>query len=253
MTSNILSFINDSGITFNIYEDKVTDAFDRENGVHVINYKERPDGIIESIVVTSASFAVAELSFKSIVAVNVDDGNSVNTKYINVNNVSVVDEANSLAILKWYNGAIEKTLTLTISRSEFLALAGEGGFDTVITLTSAQILALFTTSIQLIAAPGAGKFLILDSVIPSMDFQTTAYASPGDFNISPTGSSTGAQAVMPEAFIESTADATSNGLTINKNIGPALNLPLSIGVETSNPTTGDSDIKIRLSYRIATI
>src|SRR5216683_3942034 len=48
-----------------------------------------------------------------------------------------------------------------------------------VSLSSAQILALFTTPVTLVGAPGAGKVIVVEHIILKMITTATAYATGG--------------------------------------------------------------------------
>lgn len=123
------------------------------------------------------------------------------------------------------------------------------------TLTSAQILALFTTAIDGIDAPGSGYTIVPDEVTAKFKFNTTAYTknnAGAHLIFCPTGG---------DSHFKFTATSYEN---TSAKIRKAINLCDSSGADLEllentkwvwkiligNPTLGDSDIDYWVSYRI---
>jgi hypothetical protein len=163
-----------------------------------------------------------------------------------------MQEIDSRAVITFNNGSKAVTKTLTSTLAEFLLLAAEGGLEATVTLTSAQILALNTTPIELIAAPGAGKYIVVDYAYATMEYGSATYAAGGNIVLSYTDDSGTAVVTIPEAFVEATADIAQNNLQLPAIVATE-DAPLVAAALTSDPTTGDSDIKITFSYRVISL
>jgi hypothetical protein len=130
--------------------------------------------------------------------------------------------------------------------------AAGGGASAVLTakvsLTSAQILALYDTPVELIAAPGAGKVIQLIANASRLNYGSADYLISGS-NPSlqnPTGNSQGLISTLnsPVSVI------FSETLTPTTMIA---NEAMNLYIDTANPTTGDSTLDIYLTYRIITL
>lgn len=117
-----------------------------------------------------------------------------------------------------------------------------------VTLTSAQILALFTTPITLIPAPPAGYFIDIISITAKVKFNSVAYTGANALELRYTGAA-GAKvsADLPNTFINSAADAyikvTQVGVT------PVAAAPVVAAVPTANPAAGNSVMGFDILYR----
>lgn len=135
--------------------------------------------------------------------------------------------------------------------------AGTGGGATV-TITSAQLLALFATPQTLVAAPGANKAIIFDGALLYKP-AGTAYAGIAageDLSFKYTDAS-GLEVAECEAtgFLD---QATAQTRWVNafraasgiSSITPVANAALVLHMLTGEITTGDSDLLLQVHYRI---
>lgn len=118
------------------------------------------------------------------------------------------------------------------------------------TLTSAEILALRTTAIDLIAAPGADKYLEIISASASLNYGAATYNAGADLlNLEINGV---AVWTFPNSFVEATADAANQGTRV-ADAALAINTALKARMSSADPTVGDSTITITVIYRVNNI
>lgn len=120
-----------------------------------------------------------------------------------------------------------------------------------VTISTAEVLALFTTPKTLVAAPGAGFTLIPVSIYSSITYNTTAYAcnAAGLILKYTDGSGTAPGSVLTQAFCQSSASAEQVVQNAATAYTPTTNAALVLQAGTANPTTGNSAIKVRIFYR----
>lgn len=125
---------------------------------------------------------------------------------------------------------------------------------TTVTVTAAQMKALNATPIQLLAAPGAGKALILVGAELWLDYESAAYAGIAageDLAIKYTDAS-GATLATIEAtgFLDATADAFRYAYPVTTAaVTPVANAAIVLHLLTGEIITGDSTLKLRLLHR----
>lgn len=127
--------------------------------------------------------------------------------------------------------------------------------STSLSIASADVLQLNSTPLTIVAAQGAGTVIEVVSAFVGIDFNTAAYASSTTLYISCDG------ATDPQ-YVGGTvlnATLTSNRKLVDQNASAATdtqlieNTDLVVSVPTGNPTAGDSDITVRVLYRVITL
>lgn len=123
---------------------------------------------------------------------------------------------------------------------------------TSLAIPTASVLTLNATPIQIVAAPGAGLFIEVLSASFKSTFNSVAYATNTTLQVI-TDTATVAQADLTTGLVfsvsmfknlarVSSATATATQLIANK--------ALMVVVPTGNPTAGNSDITVYVTYRI---
>ena len=125
---------------------------------------------------------------------------------------------------------------------------------TKVSLTTGQILALNTTPIDLVAAPGAGKVTIIDFIVLSLTFNSIVYATNTVLQlVYDTGV---AYTFDSNTTLLASADAIFTrhvGDDVEPAAGYLQNKKVSITVGTGDPTAGDSAMDVYTFYQILTL
>lgn len=126
--------------------------------------------------------------------------------------------------------------------------------STTVSLSAAQIIAMGTTPVTLVAAPGAGKAIIVDNITFKMVRTATAFTGGGDVEFRYTDAS-GAKvtADVAEALIDTAGAATAfaNVRGIEASITPVANAPIVITNATEAFATGTGTAVITIDYHVA--
>jgi len=121
-------------------------------------------------------------------------------------------------------------------------------------ISAAEILDLFATPKELVAAPGAGKLLEFISLLLAYDWGTVAYTigTAGDLQVKYTDGSGEAVSTTRAAtgFLDAVADTLSSLDKLEATVEPVANAPLVLTIATASPTAGDSPIHARVAYRV---
>ena len=120
-----------------------------------------------------------------------------------------------------------------------------------VTISAAQVLALGSTPITLIGAPGAGRYVELVRVEMFLDYNSAAYAGAAGKDISVEYSSGGTSLVS----IECTGlmdQASDQRRCMNHSVSHNVVVNEAIVVKTlsGSLTAGNSPLKIRIDYRL---
>lgn len=151
------------------------------------------------------------------------------------------------------------------STTNFTGVDSENGFEQSgvlvaahkpVTITNAQMLALSTTPVELIPAPGAGKLIIVDRIVAKHNYSTAAFS---DTNLT-IGYDDGADVTV------ATIDATNflNGVSASATRPLISPVDAATAVDTSaqieneniaitaaaNPTTGGGTLTLDIFYYV---
>jgi hypothetical protein len=139
---------------------------------------------------------------------------------------------------------------------ETLATAATfAGSEAIVTLTTGQVKLLNTTPVTLVAAPGAGKALILDEATLLLDYVEPKYdgiAEGEDLNIRYTnGSGVLVATVEATGFMDQEADTLRHVKAASAaDFAPVANAALVLFMATGNIATGSSILKVRVRYHV---
>ena len=114
-------------------------------------------------------------------------------------------------------------------------------------ITSAEILALYTTPKELVPAPGAGKVLEFVGAIFFLDFNSAAYTTRGILTVKQ-GTTAVSDAVAAAALVQQADDCYEQCYPLAVETELTANSALNLYCDTGNPVTGDSPIYVSISY-----
>lgn len=130
-----------------------------------------------------------------------------------------------------------------------------GGNVTAFTLSSAQILALHTTPIVLVAAKGAGKVVMVDEIIAKQTFGTVAYTGSNALEFRYTdGSGAKVTADLPTTLLNASSGSVYGSVSgVATALVPVANAAVVAVVPTANPAAGDGVITGYIRYHAVTL
>ena len=136
---------------------------------------------------------------------------------------------------------------------------GDSGIECIqgtakLTIASADVLHLNTTPIEIIAAPGVGYAIEVISASMKMVYVSATYATNTSLELITAGA-TNSQASTVIKNSASTIRRFADATTLASATATQLveNAALNVKVASGDPTAGDSDIKIYVTYRIITL
>lgn len=127
-----------------------------------------------------------------------------------------------------------------------------------VSLTAAQFNGMYATPVQVIAAPGANKAIVVDSVVLNMTYGAAQFAAGGAVGLQygNTAHLAGPAASATEAATDFTGASASTlfriggGLSTGAAVSSAANAAVYISNATAAFTTGDSTFKVWVWYKI---
>jgi hypothetical protein len=154
--------------------------------------------------------------------------------------------------------ALTAPVSLSALKSVLLAMVGqqqEFTFD--VTIPSADVLDIFSTPFELVPAQGANTIIVPTSIQGQMIYGTTPYATDGEIDIYCGGTKQVWGFPADDGFLFGTVSRVVNGFAASSNnvtdTQYVANQPLTIKTVGSNPTAGDSDIRIFGTYKVIDI
>jgi hypothetical protein len=123
-----------------------------------------------------------------------------------------------------------------------------------ITLTAAQIKALYSTPITIVAAPGSGKAIIVDKIVAKLEYATAAFTGSNNVEFRYTNAS-GDKVVLDLAYAALNL-ASGTGFTVcNKddaNVTAVANAAVIACVPSADPggTTAAGTLTLEIFYSI---
>jgi hypothetical protein len=136
-----------------------------------------------------------------------------------------------------------------------LGVTGEAFTTVKVSISSAEILAMGVTPVQLLPAPGAGKTYLIGEVIVRYNAVTTAYATNTTLRVIYAGATVpiATNGVLLTSTVTRVGYLAPSPTTGTSNIHYAVNAALQATVQTGNPTAGDGTIDIYITYKTITL
>lgn len=134
-------------------------------------------------------------------------------------------------------------------------LVNNGIFSMSLSLTSTQILNLFSSPMQIVAPPGVGKYIEVISASTEITYVSSPYTTHTSLLLINNGAAA-SQIIDGNALLSTISKITrfnNFGFASSAQTQIITNTALNISVVTGDPTGGDSTIKINLIYRIVTV
>lgn len=122
----------------------------------------------------------------------------------------------------------------------------------IITISSPDILDLFTTPKIIIPAPGTNKVIYVSGLVDFLDFNTIAYTVPAFSKLEFHYTNLAGKDVAANTgtFIDSVADAIERPKFSTVESDITVNAPIVAQYTVGNPTLGNSIIKVFAFYQI---
>ena len=120
-------------------------------------------------------------------------------------------------------------------------------------VTSAELLASNTTPVTLLSAPGAGKYLVVDSITGFVDFNSAAYDTNTTLEFRYTDESGAKVATDSAVLLPSTADTVVNVGGVEAEVTAVANAPVVLATATGDPANGDSPMTFFVKYRVVSL
>ena len=146
----------------------------------------------------------------------------------------------------------------TTFTTDVTSLTGGGSSivqQTKVTLSAAQILALFTTPVELIPAPGVGKVLNILDISARVNFNTVAFDASESMITNFFSGAPAETFVLVNTAINNVATTLYSGNKLSPGGNGVVyeNNSYSAAFTTTNPTVGDGSIDVYVTYETITL
>jgi hypothetical protein len=123
-----------------------------------------------------------------------------------------------------------------------------------VSLTSANILAMTATPVQVIAAPGAGKVIIVENVLSSFTYIADAYEDGTNVVLEEETSGTNVTGTICSLTImRGTANAIGVGYPVTDTYTAVANKAIMVTTSGAAFATGTGTLKLYIKYRVVTL
>lgn len=182
-----------------------------------------------------------------------------NVKQIKVPNGSLTDNAGGTVSLAYAgNGSGFTDLNASNLATGTVAttlLAEDVARTASVTIATGDVLTLHGTPYTLVAAPGAGKAVIIEGLSCKLVFNSVAYTGSNALEVRYTdGSGAKLTADLSSAFLNS-ASGTNYAYVagVTSQLTPVANAAVVVAVPSANPGAGNSPLVFKVKYRIVTL
>jgi hypothetical protein len=144
---------------------------------------------------------------------------------------------------------------------DYAQLALDVAATATVNLTAAQVNGMYATPVQLLAAPGAGKLIIIDQILWDIAFVSAQYAAGGaiaaQYGNTVHGAGPAASGSLAAASLNGVAASgylSNGGISGSLNVTSAasLNTAVFLSNATGAFTTGNSTVTMYVKYRVVT-
>ena len=145
---------------------------------------------------------------------------------------------------------------------DFTQLALDVAATATISLTAAQTKALYDTPVQLVAAPGANKVVVIDSIVWDVTFVSAQYTAGGAIaaqygntvhGAGPAASNTLAAATLNAVAANTLLSVSGSAGSLNVARSASVNTAVYLSNATADFATGDSTSTLYVRYKVLTV
>ena len=144
--------------------------------------------------------------------------------------------------------------TRRVPWSDVNTTLGGARYTATLDVSSAEILAMNTTPLELVAAPGSGKVIKIQSIVCNYTYVSATYATNVKLQVITDGATI---AQYEQGMLGATVSTIRQLSEVNSSSTTATqlldNAAVNLRVETGDPTAGDGTLKIYATYDIVTL